>query len=316
MDGEKRPGQNRRRQQHVAGHLLCAGVVVALILASAMPAAGRLPGAGGTPLGTGDTIRMSMEEDSKVAFEGEVSIAGTIPLPYLREVHVVGKTAQQAEAHIAERLTEKLYQTATVTVVLIRKKPGRVYVYGAVKKPGIVDLPLNGELTVLQLVSEVQGLTSWAAPDRSYIMRRGEPGQPAEKLPVDLKRVFGEAATEVFLPVQAGDVFFVPGISGSSQQVMTADTCEIIVVGEVNMPGIVLFAPGEQRTAMRAVFKAGGFTKFAKDTKVRLIRYGSDDERTEETIDINAVVEEGFLDRDVDLRPGDMLIVPQKLINF
>jgi polysaccharide export outer membrane protein len=108
----------------------------------------------------------------------------------------------------------------------------------------------------------------------------------------------------------------VPGIDGSTQQVMTTDESEVIVVGEVNAPGIILFAPGEQRTVMRAIFKSGGFTKFAKSKEVRLIRYGKDGSRSEQTINVSAVIDDGFLDQDVDLLPGDMLIVPQKMLNF
>ena len=76
------------------------------------------------------------------------------------------------------------------------------------------------------------------------------------------------------------------------------------------------FAPGEERTLMRALFKAGGVTKFAKDKAVKLIRYLKDGERDVQMIDAQAIIEEGHLDQDIDLQAGDMLIVPQKMINF
>jgi protein involved in polysaccharide export with SLBB domain len=191
-----------------------------------------------------------------------------------------------------------------------------VYVYGAVKTPGVLELPPTGQVTVMQLISEMGGLTSWADPDRAYILRQRNEEDDSERIPVNLTELFSESARQIFVPLEPGDIFFVPGIDGNTQQVMTTDESEIIVVGEVNSPGIILFAPGEQRTVMRAIFKAAGFTKFAKSKEVRLIRYGKDGSRSEQTINVSAVIDDGFLDQDVDLLPGDMLIVPQKMINF
>jgi len=269
--------------------------------------------------GPGDTVRVSMVEDPEVTFEGAVSAAGTIPLPYLREFRIAGLTREAAERALSEALCQSLYQKATVSVALITKAPkapGKVYAYGAITKPGVVELPATGEITAMQLVSEIGGLTSWAAPQKAYIMRQTTPGQPAEKIPLDLTAVFSDAAPATIVPLRDGDVFFVPGQAGTAGQVMTSDDCQIVIVGEVNAPGIVRFSPGEQRTIMRAIFKAAGFTKFAKDKGVRLIRYAGDGSRKEQTVNVSEIIDGGFLDKDVELLPGDMIIVPQKALNF
>jgi polysaccharide export outer membrane protein len=264
----------------------------------------------------GDTVRVSMAEDAEVTFEGPVSSAGTIPLLYLREFRIAGLTREAAEAALSQALCKDLYQKASISVALISKAPGKVYVYGAIKTPGVVALPAQGEMTVMQLVSEMGGLTSWAAPAKAYILRQNEAAGTSERIPVDLMAVFGDAAVTARVPMRNGDVFFVPGQDGASSQVMTNDDCQVVIVGEVNAPGIVRFAPGEQRTLMRAIFKAAGFTKFAKDKSVRLIRYGADGSRKEEKVDVSVIIDDGFLDKDVSLLPGDMIIVPQKMVNF
>ncbi len=89
----------------------------------------------------------------------------------------------------------------------------------------------------------------------------------------------------------------------------------MIIVGQINAPGIQLFAPGEDATLMRAIFKAGGMTQFAQGNEVKLIRY-RDNERTTQVVNINRVIEKGYLEEDVDLYSGDMIIIPQKFINF
>jgi protein involved in polysaccharide export with SLBB domain len=257
-----------------------------------------------------------MAEDAEISFDGAVSTAGTIPLPYLREFRIAGMTSAAAEAALSQALCKDLYQKASISVALIRKAPGKVYVYGAIKSPGVVELPPQGEMSVMQLVSEMGGLTSWAAPAKAYIMRQNESAGTAERVPVDLMAVFSDAAVTARVPMRNGDVFFVPGQDGASHQVMTSDDCQVVIVGEINAPGIVRFSPGEQRTLMRAIFKAGGFSKFAKSKSVRLIRYGADGSRKEEKVDASEIIDNGFLDKDVNLLPGDMIIVPQKVVNF
>jgi protein involved in polysaccharide export with SLBB domain len=241
---------------------------------------------------------------------------GTVPLPLLREFRLAGLTREAAEATLSQLLCKDLYQAATLSITLIRKAPGKVYVYGAIKQPGVLELPSGGELTVMQLVSEMGGLTSWAAPQKAYIMRQKAGASSAEKIPVDLTAMFSDAAVTARVPLLSGDVFFVPGQDGSSSQVMSNDDCQVVIVGEVGAPGIIRFSPGEQRTIMRAIFKAAGFTKFAKSKAVRLIRYGSEGSRKEQIVNVSEIVDDGFLDKDVDVLPGDMIIVPQKMLNF
>jgi protein involved in polysaccharide export with SLBB domain len=88
------------------------------------------------------------------------------------------------------------------------------------------------------------------------------------------------------------------------------------MAGEVGSPGIIRFGPGELRTLMRAIFKAGGFTQFAKKDAIRIIRYERDQSRSELVVDAEEIMDKGYLHKDIELQPGDMLIVPQKRVNF
>ncbi|NLF17225.1 MAG: hypothetical protein GX595_08200 [Lentisphaerae bacterium] len=301
----------------------CRAVLGTLALSAV--AAFALDGTQAIVFGPGDTVRVSMAEDPEVAYEGAISAIGTIPLPYLREFRIAGMTREAAEQAISEALCKDLYQKATVSIALLAKlpvppeppkPPGKVYAYGAITKPGVVLLPEQGQITAMQLVSEIGGLTSWAAPQKAYIIRQEVGAETAEKIPVDLTVVFSGEAPKTVVPFRDGDVFFVPGQTAAAGQLMTNDECQVIIVGEVNAPGIIRFASGEQRTMMRAIFKAAGFTKFAKDKGVRLIRYSGDGARSEQVINVSEIIDGGFLEKDVELQPGDMIIVPQKAINF
>ncbi len=266
----------------------------------------------------GDLLRIMMNEDPDVKFEGEVSAGGTVLLPYLGEFPIANLSPQAAELKLAQELQKDLYQQATLSITLVKKAPGQVYVYGAVKKPGVVNMPEIGNFTVLQLLSEVGGLTSWASADEAFILRRQHPDAPATRLALNLADVFARAlpSSDADIRLRANDIVCIPGVSGGLFEFISADKCEVIVVGEVKKPGMIEFAPGEERTLIRAIFKAGGFDKFAKDSNVRVISYGRNQTRDEQVVDAGSIIDNGYLDKDIKLQPGDMIIVPQKKISF
>ncbi len=193
--------------------------------------------------------------------------------------------------------------------------PGTIYVYGAVRSPGAVSVPVATRLTILQAVSKAGGISSWADPKNVVVTRRDSASKERTRIPVDLDAAFQDIGGEADIEMRNGDVIYVPGANAQTNQVLSSEPCEVIVVGEVNSPGIILFAPGETRTLMRAIFKAGNFSKFAKSKAVRLVRYRQG-ERVVETINVEEVMDQGFLDKDVDLEPGDMIIVDQKIFSF
>lgn len=267
------------------------------------------------PIVPADRIRITMKEDPEVAYFGEVSAAGTIPVPYLGEFAISGHTPPEAEEALGDELEEELYEEATVSVTVVKKALGRVYVYGAVKEPGVLEIPDVGGLTVLQLITRIGGLSRWAAPEEAFIIRRARAGEKGEQIDLNLEEIFATAIpnTESDVMLQANDIVCIPGISGGLFDFLSVDEAEVFVVGEVKGEEVIVqFAPGERRTLFRALLKAGGLTKFARSKDVRIISYDNEGNRSEKTVDASAIVEEGYLEKDVELRQGDMVIVPQK----
>jgi protein involved in polysaccharide export with SLBB domain len=253
-----------------------------------------------------------MVEDPLLAYEGLISASGTVPVPFYGEFMLARMTPAEASEALAAALTESVYEKATISVTLVTKGPGKVYVYGAVRRPGVVGMPTVGGLSIIQVLSFVEGMTSWASPEETFVIRRGKPGEPPQKITINLKEILSssEALVSQDVQLQADDIICVPGIDGTL--FFSTDVCEVIVTGEVRVPGIVPFAPGEQRTLMRAILKAGGFSKFARSDRVRLVRIEKGKDRQERTIDAGRIIEEGRVDLDIDLQPGDMIIIPLK----
>jgi len=86
----------------------------------------------------------------------------------------------------------------------------------------------------------------------------------------------------------------------------------IYVTGEVKTPGMLPFVHERGWTALKAVAAVGGFTQFAAKGRVSLIRE-EDGRRTIIPIDFNDVMRNPEAGKDIPLRPGDILIIPQSL---
>jgi polysaccharide export outer membrane protein len=80
-----------------------------------------------------------------------------------------------------------------------------------------------------------------------------------------------------------------------------------VVAGEVGHPG--KFELRDNTTALQAIMLAGGFTDGARDTKVLLFRRINADEAEVRKLDLHNINKRADLEHDIELEPGDMLLV-------
>ncbi len=83
----------------------------------------------------------------------------------------------------------------------------KVYVNGAVGKPGAIEMRRSAPITVLQAVTAAGGTSARASEKRTRVVRQRSDGTK-EVLPVDLRRVKQGRADDITL--QPDDVVFVP----------------------------------------------------------------------------------------------------------
>ena len=76
----------------------------------------------------------------------------------------------------------------------------------------------------------------------------------------------------------------------------------------------------ENLTAGQAILRAGGFADFANQRKVKVISSPTGTNGSKQAISVNLdmeqILSEGKTEKDVVLQPGDLVIVPSRLINF
>jgi polysaccharide export outer membrane protein len=212
---------------------------------------------------------------------------GKLSLPLVGEIAVAGKTVQQLQDHLSS-VYEKTVKGAVVTVLVeeIRSRP--VYFVGGFTKPGVMQL--TSELTLLQAVSLVGGITTDADGERGFLLRRDR------KVPIDFKRLGQRGDASQNPKLEPGDSIVVPLAEA------------VWVSGEVKKPGAVKYA--NDLTVLRALTEAGGLTPLAAGGRVDILRGG--DKKKRIRVDVDRVMRSPDSNQDVRLEPNDLINVPQR----
>jgi protein involved in polysaccharide export with SLBB domain len=150
-----------------------------------------------------EAIRTAPRGQSRTAL---VQPDGRITLPMLEPMRVAGKAIQQVSTEVNEAYEAQVQGMYTSTSIL-EATGNRVYVSGAVKKPGFYQL--RGPTTVLQAVTLAGGFDDYAQTSSTLLISRDEYNRPVGRL-IDLSSVLssGNIGRDRF--VQQSDVVFVP----------------------------------------------------------------------------------------------------------
>ena len=83
----------------------------------------------------------------------------------------------------------------------------------------------------------------------------------------------------------------------------------VTVLGEVANPGPVNMPSTMDLTVTKVIQAAGGLKPFADRTKIKVTRCDKDGKQTKTYVDLNEIGKEGRIDKDMVLRPGDVIYV-------
>ncbi len=89
---------------------------------------------------------------------------------------------------------------------------------------------------------------------------------------------------------------------------------KVYVTGQVRQPGGFEIRAGENMTVSKAILSAGGFSDFSDKKHVRLIRK-TVNEGKPFVINVTEVWD-GHPDKDLTVEPGDLIVVPARLVNY
>jgi polysaccharide export outer membrane protein len=206
-----------------------------------------------------------------------------------------GLTVQELEQQLTRRLADGYLVKPQLMVAVTHYRNRHVYVLGSVRNPGVYPLPYNA--TLLELISQAGGVVPEAGWD-VLLVRATEEGANGNKsmasagqenavaLHLDLEKLLaGQLPRSI--SIASGDTIYVP--PGGY----------FFVSGQVARPGRYRLERG--MTVEKAVVLAGGFTKFAGQSRLRVKRV------------IAGQHEEFQAQPDDRLAVEDVLIVPESI---
>src|SRR4030042_6590444 len=225
-------------------------------------------------IGDGDTLQISVWGSPELSSGANVRPDGKITLPAIGDVVASGFAPEDLSKKLSEKL-ETVVKKAIVTVTVTGITNNKVYVFGGgveqqnvqgATYSGVHFLP--GRKTLLKFLCRLGNLKN-ADLKRTYIVRNDK------RLDVDIYNLFvkGDLSKDIFL--KAEDIIYMPN----------NELNKIYIMGAVNSPKYIFHREGIR--ILDAIIEAGGFTKFAKENDVLVLRNTSKDAKQMQTINVN-----------------------------
>jgi len=164
----------------------------------------------GYRLQPGDTLTITVWQDSKLDRTLVVGPDGSITLPLAGHIQARGQTLQAVESELRRRLQPSYNTTLDVTVALATattKDQPTFFVTGEVNRPGAFAIGPDGANT-LQAIAMSGGFSAFAATSRIRIVRRVNGQEVIVQFSYDDLIAGRDASGNIAL--RAGDVVVVP----------------------------------------------------------------------------------------------------------
>jgi len=303
--------------------------------AASAAAAGDVSGAVRYRLGPGDRIRMAVFKMEGYETQAEVLSDGTLNLPRLGTVPVWGLTLDEARRRITAGYA-RILRRPIVHLDLLQARPVRVAISGEVQRPGLYSIGQGGSNqlassggngtasttiqtsgwpTLVDAIQKAGGITAHGDLRHITVQRpSGGPGSPVRTLEFDFWTVLQNGGPSINPLLYDGDSIVIARSESISESELlkvasstfAPDTISVNVVGEVERPGpqnIKANSPLSQ-----ALLSAGGLTRRASATTVKLLRLEANGSIRQATVSFNPEAPMGTL-QNPPLQQGDVVVV-------
>ena len=285
----------------------------------------------------GETIELMILEDESFNGMYEVRLGGYILIPKVGRAPVEGMTVQEAEQSIFKLIDETMIKNPSVIV----ERPnagedavsgGIIYLTGEFKRPGPFTIIRGRTPSVTSVFIHAGGETPKADLSKVRVMRLINGKNQVEVINLD-DIINGNLGRDMIL--RDGDIVQIPARQnatgsddGGSSPVLeqlrqklddpvkptTGRDNGVFVTGRVKSTGFLEMENGVNITAYAAILSRGGFAPFANPSKVYVLRETGGGQKVHIPVDIKLV--RLGLEPDVELKPKDIIHVPEKFFSF
>ncbi len=245
-------------------------------------------------IGDEDVLQISVWGSPELNIQVPVRPDGMISFPPVGDVKARGLTPEELKDVLKNELI-KYVKEPTVSVTVITVNSFKVFVFGGgvsgTAAPGTASgaITLRRNTTLLQLLAQLGSLQN-VDLNKSFVLRNGE------KLSADFYKLVSKGDISQDIELRPNDLIFIP------------DNFEnrIMVAGKVRTPSVVQYREG--MTVLEAVLSAGGFTEFADQNDVTVVRREGKEFKNI-GVRLKDVTKKGNFGKDLILKPGDRIVV-------
>ncbi|VAW90504.1 FIG123464: Polysaccharide export protein [hydrothermal vent metagenome] len=159
-------------------------------------------------IGAGDELQVFVWGSPELSVSIPVKPDGTITTPLVEDVVASGKTSTQLARDVEVRLQQ--YVKSPVVTVTVTQFVGRyseqIRVIGAATRP--VALPYRQNMTLLDVLIAVGGISEFASGNRSSVVRKNAVG--VDKIRVRLDDMLNGGDMSQNMLMQPGDILVIP----------------------------------------------------------------------------------------------------------
>jgi polysaccharide export outer membrane protein len=246
----------------------------------------------------GDLIEITVHGHPDLTHRARLTRDGLVTLPYVGDLRVGGLTLADAREKIRGTYEADFLVSAPTSILVVERAPRRVFVLGAVLRPGAFDIPIESDMSLLRAIAHAGGLQEEAERDGILLLRGERPGRT---------RLYRLSYTAVATEGQVqGDVRLLPG-----DTLLVPDRGKVTVLGAVNDAGVFPI-PREGMTLTRAIALARGTTRFASPNNTVVTRPQPGGPPRSYQVALGEILSGRFQNNPV-LHAGDVVFVPESL---
>lgn len=159
-------------------------------------------------VGPGDMVDIIVWRNPEVSMSVPVRPDGKITTPLVEDLPASGKTSTQLARDIEEALSKYIQQPVVTVVVteFIGPYSEQIRVIGEAAKPQA--LPYREQMTLMDVLIAVGGMTEFAAGNRSRVIRNVDGKQ--QQFSVRLDDLIRDGDITANVPMRQGDVLVIP----------------------------------------------------------------------------------------------------------
>lgn len=150
-----------------------------------------------------DNVEIRVFREDDLTTRGQLSADGTISMPLIGSVRIEGLTTDQAAAAITRKLSDGYLVKPEVSVSIEARIRKTVTVLGQAQRPGVFELPVHRQLTLVEAIGMAGGVTRIANAKKVTLKHSAGTVQV-----VNLSEITKGAGADI--PLRDGDVITIP----------------------------------------------------------------------------------------------------------